>query len=105
MCQRPILAASNDLLCVNIDVQNSTAGIGPDVRLAMFIRGDVPGEGGTAPVRQDISVGLAPLRPVVLIVRVVIIGAAFRLVHFGFGMSGVHFAHHAGLAGVAVPCY
>lgn len=34
MCQSPVLTAANDLLCLGIDDQNTTARVWPDVRLA-----------------------------------------------------------------------
>jgi len=34
---------------------------------------------------------------------IIVISTAFRKIHFGFGVGGMHFAHHAGFARVTVP--
>src|SRR5882762_1414695 len=104
MRQRPILSAANDFLSVRIDDQDASTGIRPNIWFAFLVGGHVPGDCGAAPVVENGGVGGAPLCPVHLIMRVVIVGAALRIVHFDFGMSGVHLARHAGIAGVGVPC-
>src|SRR5215469_12018984 len=78
MSQRPVLPASDNLLSPWINNQNSAARVGANIRLPALISGDVPRTGGPAPVAENCGVGGPPLCPVILIVRIVVVSAAFR---------------------------
>src|ERR1700722_16859530 len=103
MRQGPILAAANHFLGVRVDDHDASTGVGPDVGFAVLVGGHVPGYGSPAPVVQNVAIGSAPLGPVVLVVGVVVVGAALGEIHLDVGMGGQHFAHHARYAHIAMP--
>src|SRR6202041_1507883 len=73
------------------------------VVLGMLIGGYIPRCRRSATVVQGLRIGSAPFGPVVPVVRVVVVSAAFGEIHLHLRVRSLYFAHHAGHSHIAVP--
>src|SRR5258708_6731118 len=102
--ERPILPAVRNFPALRVDSQHAATGERSDIGMPGFIEGEIPRSNRAAPISQDAGKGCAPLRPVLGVIRIGVIGAAFGPVHFDVGIGGVNSIYPLRLAYITVPC-
>ena len=103
MSESVVLPAAGQLLSLGIDRDQAAAGEGTDIRLALFIQQQVPGNDAASAVAKDLREGVRPLGPIGRVSGASDVRPSFCPVGV-FGRKGVvHPGHGVRRPRVAVP--
>ena len=93
MCKAPILTAARNFVIAGMNRHHSTTGKWADVRFALFVERNIPGNDAAHPVAKNARKRTAPFGPVSQIFRIGNVWTTLGPVHFGVGMGRRYLAY------------